>query len=73
MNNFTALKEKDSIKVIVIIASSTGNGDAPENGEAYYRYLRRETNKLAEGDTSKIFSHVYYTILGLGSTDYSKY
>lgn len=45
----------------------------PENGEAYYRFLRRETNKLAEGDTSQVFAHVYYTMLGLGSTDYSKY
>jgi len=73
LNNFTSLKEKDSLKIVVMVCSSTGNGDMPENGEAYYRFLRRETNKLAEGDTSKVLAHVYYAILGLGSTDYSKY
>ena len=43
------LQDKKSIKVCVIVASSTGNGDMPENGEQFFRFLRRQTNLLAEG------------------------
>lgn len=28
---------------------------------------------IAENQQSNMFSHVFYTMLGLGSTDYSKY
>ena len=67
------LLDKASIKMLVIVCSSTGNGDMPENGEAFFRMLRRKTNLLADGQTSTLLNHVFYTILGLGSTDYSKY
>jgi len=67
------LEDKRSVKVCVIVASSTGNGDMPENGEKFFRFLRRQTNLLAEGQVSAKLSHVFYTILGLASTDYSKY
>ena len=43
------LQDKSSVKVCLIIASSTGNGDMPENGEQFFRFLRRQTNLLAEG------------------------
>ena len=43
------LEDKSKIRQIVIVASSTGNGDMPENGEKFYRMLRRKTNLLAEG------------------------
>ena len=42
------LETKDKMKMLVIVASSTGNGDMPENGEKFYRMLRRKTNLLAE-------------------------
>jgi sulfite reductase alpha subunit-like flavoprotein len=45
----------------------------PENGEQFFRYLRRETNLIGENQKSNALSHIFYTILGLGSTDYSKY
>ena len=35
------LQDKSSVKVCVIIASSTGNGDMSENGEKFFRFLRR--------------------------------
>lgn len=67
------LEEKKTLKLLVFVVSSTGNGDMPENGEKFYRMLRRKSNLLAEGQKSEALSHVYYTILGLGSSDYSKY
>ena len=67
------MEGKESIKLFVFVCSSTGNGDMPENGEKFFRFLRRQTNLLAENQKSNLFSHVFYTMLGLGSTDYSKY
>ena len=43
------LETKNTLKLVVIIASSTGNGDMPDNGEAFFRFLRRKTNLLADG------------------------
>jgi methionine synthase reductase len=71
LNEFTTLgiEKKDCLKVVVIITSSTGDGDSPENGELFHRFLRREAAK----GSSKAFSHIFWTLLGLGSSDYSKF
>ena len=45
----------------------------PENGEKFFRLMRRMTNLLGSGQKSTQLSHVFYSVLGLGSTDYSKY
>ena len=44
-----SLDKKDTIKLVVIAASSTGDGDMPDNGENFFRFLRRKTNLLADG------------------------
>eukprot|EP00347_Sterkiella_histriomuscorum_P000792 403374487 len=67
------LSEKDALKLCIFICSSTGNGDFPDNGENFHKYLRRLTVHLEEGEETTILSHVWYTILGLGDTNYSKY
>ena len=43
------LTDKDCLKICIFILSSTGNGDMPDNGEYFHRFLRSESNKLAEG------------------------
>ena len=35
------LEGKSSVKLCVFVVSSTGNGDMPENGEKFFRLLRR--------------------------------
>jgi sulfite reductase alpha subunit-like flavoprotein len=67
------LTEKDALKVCIFICSSTGNGDTPDNGELFHRFLRRESHKLDDGQTSSMLSHVFYTMLGLGDSNYSKF
>jgi len=64
--------DKTCLKILVFICSSTGDGESPENGLEFFRYLRRETAKLDE-ENGTALSHVFYTVLGLGSSDYSKY
>jgi methionine synthase reductase len=67
------LQEKDALKLCILFCSSTGNGEFPENGENMHKFLRRHTLNLEDGDSSKMLSHVSYTILGLGDSNYSKY
>ena len=67
------MQEKDALKVCIFFTSSTGNGEFPENGEAMHKFLRRHTLNLEDGNQSKLLNHVFYTILGLGDSNYSKY
>ncbi|CAF1062426.1 unnamed protein product [Didymodactylos carnosus] len=52
--------------VIVIITSSTGDGEPPSNASKFWRKIRREKNP-------KYLSHMKYTVLGLGDTNYSNF
>ena len=56
--------KSEKLKVLIIICSSTGDGDLPENGEKFGKLLCKQNFDM---------SHVYFTILGLGSTDYTKF
>ncbi|TNV80606.1 hypothetical protein FGO68_gene3840 [Halteria grandinella] len=69
------LQAKDRLKVCVFVMSSTGNGEFPDNGDALYRQLRKYTASMEGLPTqqSEMLSHVSYTILGLGDSNYSKY
>lgn len=64
------LANKDRLKVCLFICSSTGNGECPENGLPFFRFLRRETAKTGP---RTLLSHVFFSVLGLGSSDYSKF
>lgn len=50
----------------MFITSSTGDGESPDNGLKFQSYLRKESS-------SRALSHVSYTILGLGDSNYSKF
>lgn len=57
-------------RIVVLLWSSTGDGECPDNGNKFYRYLLKQAKVAKEQGTpeSKIFSHLNYTILGLGDS-----
>lgn len=72
MNKFLSsmqkFPEKKSQKNFVIfVCSTTGNGDAPNNADNFVRWIKRKTH------SSDLLNNVFYTILGLGDSNYSKY
>lgn len=65
LKDFEKLNFLDS-KIVVIFCSTTGNGDPPENAEAFYRYIRKPHPKdLLKGKK--------YAVLGLGDTNYENF
>ncbi|KND01446.1 uncharacterized protein SPPG_03250 [Spizellomyces punctatus DAOM BR117] len=53
---------------IIIVASTTGDGDPPDNATKFWRWLRRAKAPELEGLKGK-----KYAILGLGDTNYSNF
>lgn len=53
---------------IILISSTTGNGDAPENASRFFRYLKRK--QTAE---TQPFQHCTFSVLGLGDTNYDQF
>ncbi|CBJ32514.1 conserved unknown protein [Ectocarpus siliculosus] len=52
---------------LVIIVSTTGNGDAPENTERFWRFLKRRTQP------KDLLQGLPFALLGLGDTNYDKF
>jgi sulfite reductase alpha subunit-like flavoprotein len=72
MNKFLSIvqkfpENKMQKNIIIGVCSTTGSGDAPTNCENFVRWIKRKT--LA----SDTLSNAYYTILGLGDSNYTKY
>jgi methionine synthase reductase len=56
-----------SESTVVLVSSTTGDGEQPEKAEPFWRRIRRK--KLA----SNHLSHLSFTILGLGDSNYSQF
>jgi len=52
---------------VIIVCSTTGNGDSPENASRFTRYLKRKTTAA-----TLPFRNVSFAVLGLGDTNYDQ-
>ena len=54
-------------RIIVVVTSTTGNGDPPDNCDRFWRYIKRRSH-------SKTLLHqLHFAVLGLGDTNYDKF
>lgn len=57
----------DTLNVLVVVASSTGDGDPPEKALKFWRWIRSPDRP------SSLLQTCHYALLGLGSSDYSSF
>jgi sulfite reductase alpha subunit-like flavoprotein len=60
-------EDKSNKRIIIAVCSTTGAGDPPNNADNFVRWIKRKTH------LSDTLSNVYYTVLGLGDSNYTKY
>jgi len=64
----------DSIKHgVLIVASTTGNGDPPENSDKFQRYVKKSSRTASKDSSFRPFEHVAFAVLGLGDTNYDQF
>lgn len=56
---------------LIVITSTTGNGDPPENAGRFVRFLKKQA--ASSGASANDFQHVAYAVLGLGDTNYDQF
>ncbi|KAJ3281618.1 hypothetical protein HK104_011363 [Borealophlyctis nickersoniae] len=67
LDDFSKVDLKKS-SALVIVASTTGDGDPPDNATKFWRWLRR-----AKKDELEALKGKQYALLGLGDTNYSNF
>lgn len=58
---------KSIASIVIIICSTTGNGDSPENSEQWWRSIKLRSV------AKDLFQGISYAVLGLGDTNYDKF
>jgi sulfite reductase alpha subunit-like flavoprotein len=53
---------------VLIVTSTTGNGESPENASRFVRFVKRKTTV-----TSMPFKHCAFAVLALGDTNYDQF
>ena len=66
LNNFDFSMNYDG-NIVIIITSTYGNGDSPENASKFWRCIK---NRKLKND---YFNNMKYIILGLGDSNYANY
>jgi sulfite reductase alpha subunit-like flavoprotein len=66
LNNFDFSIKNDG-NIFIIITSTHGNGDSPENACQFWRHIKNRKLK------NEYFENMKYIILGLGDSNYTNY
>ena len=65
-DSFNFIKD-DECSIVIIVCSTTGNGDAPETANFFWRKIKNRKQSI------NLLENVKYAILGLGNSNYDKF
>eukprot|EP01084_Bolivina_argentea_P187504 322964_1 len=69
LNKFTICETNKKIYLIIVV-STTGDGEIPLNAQIFYRKLKIKCLNI---ENKYKYSNIYYAILGLGDSNYSQF
>jgi sulfite reductase alpha subunit-like flavoprotein len=64
-DTFTFINDEESL--VIIVCSTTGNGDAPESANFFWRKLKNRNL------SKELLNKINYAVLGLGDSNYDKF
>ena len=64
---FPPAADSDEAVTALIVCSTTGNGDAPNNADRFVRFAKRRTQ------SKEAFSKVRFAVFAMGDTNYDKF
>jgi sulfite reductase alpha subunit-like flavoprotein len=59
-------------RCILLVVSTTGQGDIPDSGRSFFRQLKR-LERSSEAPAGSLFARVRFAALGLGDTNYDRF
>lgn len=67
-------KDHQATRTFILILSSTGEGEPPDNAKRFNREIRKKVGLISKDPwVSQTLSKFQFYILGLGSSEYAKY
>ena len=64
-DSFSFINDEESL--VIIVCSTTGNGDAPESANLFWRKLKNRNL------SKRLLDKINYAVLGLGDSNYDKF
>jgi len=65
-NDFNFVNES-SFSTLIVVCSTTGNGDSPQSANHFWRKIKNRAL------SKRLFDGIQYAVLGLGDTNYDKF
>lgn len=62
-----AKRDYDIKERVIIVCSTTGNGDPPDNTTKFWKFIRKRDHP------KKLLKHINFTVLALGDSNYNKF
>lgn len=59
--------------LVLFVVSTTGQGDSPDKALKFFRWIRRLARTCEKDSQSKPLDHLWYSLLGLGDTNYDNF
>lgn len=72
-DEFKTIDDLARYRIITFVASSTGDGDPPENALSFMRLLNQQKKLTLDDESYRPLKNTRFSLIGLGDTNYTTY